>query len=89
MFMKAKREQQNNKTPRKPPTVRQYQPDELIKFQVCDTLRTLEDIDAACFNEFFFFGTLSINQRVGREFHVHHLIIHLINPSFDNLQTWG
>ena len=47
----AEREQQNNKTPRKPPTVRQYQPDELIKFQESDTIRTLEDIDAACIKE--------------------------------------
>ena len=43
----SEREQKNRKTPRKPPKVRIFQPDELQKFKDMDTIKRKEDIDVA------------------------------------------
>ena len=44
----AERERLNTKTPRKLPTARLLQPDELLKFKQMDTIRSLEDINDTC-----------------------------------------
>lgn len=44
----AERDQNNSKTPRKSPTVRVFQPDEIQKFKDIDTIKNIEDIDGSC-----------------------------------------
>ena len=44
----AERERMNTKTPRKPPTARVLQLDELQRFKQMDTIQNIEDIDDTC-----------------------------------------